>query len=303
MVANSVPGQNMQVTFPATAGQRISLRSTASSLSYVLMSIQKPGGGTLGSQIVFGSGGTFVDAQTLPVAGTYTVVLDPQKAITGTLTITIYDVPADATAPITPNGPAASLQMPIPGQNGSATFTGQTGERISLRIWPSSVSFAQVKIIRPDGGAIGSPAYVGTSGGFIDTLTLPTTGVYTIAVDPQQANTGSVTLTLYDVPPNPTATAILGGPAIILAITVPGQNGTVTFTGSAGQAVTIKVGPTTVLQTQVSVLQPDGTTLVTPQYVFSTGKTITATLPVSGTYTIMLDPQQAYTGSTTVTLT
>jgi hypothetical protein len=160
-----------------------------------------------------------------------------------------------------------------------------------------------VKIIRPDGDTIGSPAYVGTSGSFIDTVTLPTTGVYTIAVDPQQANTGSVTLTLYDVPPNPTTTAIVGGPAITLATTVPGQNGTVTFSGSAGQAVTIKVGPTTVPQTQVSVLQPDGTTLVTPQYVFSTGKTITATLPASGTYTITLDPQQAYTGSATVALT
>jgi hypothetical protein len=46
---------------------------------------------------------------------------------------------------------------------------------------------------------------------------------------------------------------------------VPGDNGTVTFAGSAGQAVTIKIGTTTVSQAKLSVLRPDGTTLVAPQ--------------------------------------
>jgi hypothetical protein len=299
-VANAVPGQNMRVSFPGTAGERISLKTSASTLSFVLMSVQTPGGGTLGRQAVFGTSGTFVDTQTLPANGTYTVVLDPQGPIMGSVALTVYDVPADVTATLAPGGPGVSLQMPVPGQNGSASFAGQAGERVSLRISPSTVSFAQVKLVRPDGVVAGGPVYVGTSGGFIDTVTLPVTGTYIVSVDPQQANTGAVTLTLYDVPPSPTAAAAIGGPAVTVAMPVPGENGIVTFAGSAGQAVTIKVGPTSVSQAQVSVLRPDGTTLVAPQYVFSTGKTITTTLPVSGTYTISLDPQQAFTGSMTV---
>jgi subtilisin family serine protease len=301
-IANSVPGQNMRLTFDGVAGRRVSLRAAGSSLSYVLMSIKRPDGGTLGAQAVFGASGTFVDTQSLPVTGTYTIVLDPQGPITGGATITLYDVPPDATAGIIPGGPGGSLQMPVPGQNGSATFAGQAGQRISLRIAPSTVSFAQVKITRPDGGVAAGPAYVGSAGGFIDTLTLSATGTYTITVDPQQASTGSVTLTLYAVPPDPTADAIIGGSAVTMAMPVPGENGTVTFAGAAGQSLAVKIGPTTVSQSQVSVLGPDGTALVTPQYVFSTGKTITTTLPVSGTYTIVLDPAQAYTGNMTVTL-
>jgi subtilisin family serine protease len=299
-VANSVPGQNMRVSFPGSAGERISLRTSASSLSFVLMSVRTPGGGTVGSQAVFGTAGTFVDTQTLPASGTYTIVLDPQGAITGSVSVTIYDVPPDATATITPGGPGVSLQMPVPGQNGSATFAGQAGQRVSLRIAPSTVSFAQVKILRPDGGAVAGPVYAGTSGAFVDTVALPVSGTYTITVDPQQAYTGAVTLTLYDVPPNPTATAAVGGPAATVAMSVPGLNGTVTFAGSAGQTVMVKVGPTTVSQAQVSLLRPDGTVLVAPQYVFSSGKTFTATLPATGTYTVALDPSQAATGSMTV---
>ena len=83
---------------------------------------------------------------------------------------------------------------------------------------------------------------------------------------------------------------------------IPGENAAVTFAGVAGQSVTVKIGPATVSQSQVSFVRPDGTPLVTPQYVFSTGKTITTSLPVSGTYTIALDPAQTYTGSITVSV-
>ena len=69
-IANAVPGQNMALTFAGTAGQRISLKTTGSSLSYVLMSIKKPDGAALGAQAVFGSSGKSTIAPTLGAPST-----------------------------------------------------------------------------------------------------------------------------------------------------------------------------------------------------------------------------------------
>ena len=60
----------------------------------------------------------------------------------------------------------------------------------------------------------------GTFGGFLDTTTLPTSGAYTILVDPQGSGTGGVTLTLYDVPvpgPGPATSRARNGAALAVA--------------------------------------------------------------------------------------
>ena len=51
------------------------------------------------------------------------------------------------------------------------------------------------------------------------------------------------------------------------------------------------------------MLKPDGTNLVPPILVGSFGGTITAPLPVADAYSIGVDPQGAYTGGITLTLT
>jgi hypothetical protein len=58
-------------------------------------------------------------------------------------------------------------------------------------------------------------------------------------VDPQGTATGSMTLTLYNVPPDPTASIVPGGPAVTLTTTTPGQNASATFAASAGQRISL----------------------------------------------------------------
>ncbi len=41
-----------------------------------------------------------------------------------------------------------------------------------------------------------------SSGDYLDTVTLPSNGTYRLAIDPVGSNTGSITTTLYDVPPD-----------------------------------------------------------------------------------------------------
>src|SRR5438477_9249055 len=76
-------------------------------------------------------GNTWVETGNLPQAGTYKIFLDPVGALTGTLTITAYDVPPDATQAITIGGASAMLSNTVPGQNMSFTFSATTGQNLT----------------------------------------------------------------------------------------------------------------------------------------------------------------------------
>ena len=99
-----------------------------------------------------------------------------------------------------PGGPPVTVSMgPVPGQNAVVTFSGTQGQRIALGM--SNVTIGTVAAARPgfrsrSRTARRSSTPVGRNGGFLDTRVLPATGTYTILVDPQLADLGSMTLTL-----------------------------------------------------------------------------------------------------------
>jgi len=315
-----VPGQNALVTFSGNQNQRIALGLSnvsigTSSCCSARVSILKPDGSTLVFATPFGKGGGFVDTRSLPVSGTYTILVDPQLADVGSATLTLHDVPPDVTSTIAPGGPPVTVSMgPVPGQNALVTFSGTQGQRIALgmsnvTIGTSTCCSARVSITNPDGSTLVFATPVGRNGGFLDTRVLPASGTYTILVDPQLADVGSMTLTLYGVPPDLTGTIGIGGPPVSLTLgPVPGQNATLTFSGAAGQRVSLRLSSVTIGNTsccgaRISMLKPDGTNVVPPILVGSFGATINATLPVTGSYSIGVDPQGAYTGGITLTLT
>jgi hypothetical protein len=84
---------------------------------------------------------------------------------------------------------------------------------------------------------------------------------------------------------------------------VPGQNSTVTFAAVAGQAFTVKLTGSSYPLARVSVVNPDGSTLVSARYFGTAGLTFSATAASAGAYAIVVDPQQAYTGAVTATVT
>ncbi|MDQ3777917.1 MAG: hypothetical protein M3310_03485, partial [Actinomycetota bacterium] len=308
-VTAASPGSSAQLTFAGSAGSRVSLAMTAVTISNATVSIRKPDGTTLVSATGIGPSGGFIDATTLPVSGTYSILVDPQGTATGSMTLRLYDVPADVAVAIVPGGADVAVSMTTPGQNARLTFDGAVDQRVFLKlgnvtIGSSTCCSTKVSIMRPDGRALVT-ASVGTSGGFIDTKKLPLAGTYGIVVDPQAAAVGGITLTLYDVPPDVAATTTPGGAPVTVATTTPGQNANVTFDGVAGRQVSLRVAWTPVIccLMKVSILRPDGATVLAPVTVGATGAFIDArTLPVSGTYTILVDPQSSATGTTTLTL-
>jgi hypothetical protein len=300
----TVPGQNVRLTFNGTAGQRVSMTITSVSFSSATASLIAPDGSQVGGGVFFGQGlDAFMDARTLPATGTYAIVVDPPGAATGSATFRLYDVPPDVSGAIAPGGTPARVDMGTPGQNAKLTFSGTAGQRVSLNVSQSSLSQAYVSIQNPDGSMLVNNTLFATTPAFVDVRTLPATGTYTITVDPQGATTGGATLTLYDVPPDATGTLTIGGPSQAISVTTPGQNARLTFTGAAGQSITLKMSAISISFGYASILKPDGPTLV-PNTIFgSFDRTITATLPTAGTYTIVIDPQGNATGGLTLTLT
>jgi hypothetical protein len=300
-VTTTTSGENGRVTFSGSNGQRISLRVSSVTMSSALVSIIKPDGTNLVNPAAFGVTGKFIDVRTLPATGTYTILVDPQNAVVGNATLTLYDVPPDASGSITPGGPPLTLTTTVPGQNAKATFTGSTSQRISLKVGPTCCSLS-VSILKPDGRNLVNPASIGASGGFIDTKTLPVGGTYTIVVNLTGTGVGAVTLTLYDVPPDVIGSITPGGAPLTVTTTAPGQNAKVTFTGSTSQRISLNVGPTC-CSVNISVLKPDGTNLVNATSIGSAGGFIdTKTLPVGGTYTIVANLTGTAVGAVTLTL-
>jgi hypothetical protein len=305
-IALATPGQNARLTFDGTAGRRVSVELSSvtigSTLGGTKVSLLKPDGSILVAPVTVGTNGASLGPVSLPVDGTYAVVVDPQAANTGSMTVTLHDVPGDFTGSIVPGGAPVVVTIVAPGQNARITFAGTAGRRVSLELTDVTIGSAKVSLLDPSGGTLAGPLSLGTSGGFVDAVTLPTTGTYTILLDPQGTATGNATLTLHDVPPDAVAAATPGGAAVTLTTVTPGQNAAVSFTGSVGQRVSMRIGPTCCI-TKVTVTSPDGTILFGPSS-FGTGGGFvdTLVLPVLGTYTVLLDPFGTTTGSVTVTL-
>lgn len=116
-VVTRASGQNARLTFSGTASQRVSVKSSSSTISLATLSILRPDGSTLSLNTI-GAGAGFLDAATLPATGTHTLFLDPWGANTGSVTLQLYDMPADTSASITAGGSSVVVTLGTPGQNG-----------------------------------------------------------------------------------------------------------------------------------------------------------------------------------------
>lgn len=308
-VTTTAPGQNMTLTFSGTANQRINLTTQNSGFSCWDMKVLQPDGTTQFYSTSYCGGGTFfTDVLVLPLTGTYTIKINPSSYQTGTLTLTLFNVPPDAAGTITPGGSAVSLTTSVPGQNMSLTFTGAANQRVSLLLQPNGFACWNTNVLQPDGiTQVYARQDCGSGNFFSDILVLPVAGTYTIQVNPGGVNTGTITFTLYDVPPDASATITPGGGTVSLSTTAPGQNMSMTFAGSANQRVSLLMTLTDSLVhgcSPLTILQPNGTTQV-----FSNGCANDASfftdvlvLPVTGTYTIVFNPNGTGVGTGTFTL-
>ena len=308
-VTITTPGQNAQLSFNGTAGQRVSLNVVFGGLDASAcntVSIQKPDGTSLVSSGSQCGASYFTDVLTLPATGVYVITLNPGGLNVGTATLTLYDVPPDATPAIVAGGSAVAVTITTPGQNAQLSFSGAVGQRVSLNVAFGGLDTSTcntVSIQKPDGTSLVSSGSQCGASYFTDVLTLPAAGTYTITLNPGGLNVGTATLTLYDVPADLTGTVTVGGPAAALTTTAPGQNATLTFSGSASQAVTVRITGNTMGLVTVTLRKPDGSTQTSSSSSAASFNLSPQTLSVAGTYTIFVNPNGTNIGSINVAVT
>jgi len=214
--------------------------------------------------------------------------------------VTAYDV-TDVTGSITPSGSSVPVSLPTPGQTARLTFDGTVGQRVSLNGSATLTGCWTLAILKPDGSTQASTFSCGSSI-FIEPQTLAVAGTYTVLVDPNTSATGSATVSLYNVV-DTSGTLTINAPAINVSLTTPGQISSLTFTGAASQQVTVRVASSTFSCVTVTLKKPDGTNLTSTFSCGSTFNLATQTLPVAGTYTVIVDPNTASTGSLNLSVT
>jgi hypothetical protein len=305
-VTISTSGDNALLTFNASAGQRVSLLASNSTLSAYVAKLVNPSGATLANKGTYGYGTTYVlDAIPLSVTGTYSLYINPAIGATGSVTLTLYDVPPDFSGTITPGGPAVTVAATVPGHNPQLPFSAGANQRVSVAASGSTISTWSLQLLSPSGTALANKGTYGTGYTYaLDATTLAVAGTYTLVVNPSGTATGSITITLYDVPPDVGGPITPNGGSVGVTTAVPGQDGRLTFTGTVGQSIRISASGSTMSMWSLQLLRPDGTTLANKGY-YGVGNTLAlnwTTLPVSGQYTIVVNPSGPYTGSVSVTL-
>ncbi len=294
-IAITTPGQNARWTFTVTADQKISAKVSAKAVGEADIVVFSADDQQLDGHYLNGEG--FLDAVTLPAPGTYTLVFNPREMNIGTGTVTTYAV-TDTIGTITPGGAAVPFDITTPGQNARFRFAGKSGQRISATTNAKAVGEADIILLKPDGTQLQSRYLNGE--GFFDAIALPQDGTYTIVFDPRDINTGTGSLTAYNVV-NTSGAITIDGPTVPLNIAAPGQDVALTFTGRSGQQLNVVLAAKAIGECGISIVKPDGTVLI-DRYVNGEG-TVEATLPSNGNYTLIYNPRDTNTGTGTIGLT
>lgn len=304
-------GQSGRLTFPGNAGSTVAVRiggiTTAPTGSSLALAVLRPDGTSLTSASA--TAGTTFYLANLPTTGTYTLLINPSGGATANLTASLLPslntvVPVDSTT-------GGAIGTTVSGQPVYFTFTGTAGENLGLGISGLTITdtsnppstYASLTVYRPDGVALSGTGACSFGYCGINLLNLPSSGTYGVVVQPAPYGTGTLSFTAA-VSHEVTGTLISNTP-LAVNLARPGQNGRLSFQGTAGSTVGLQIGGITTNPSNqavsLTVLRPNGTSLAGTRV--SAGTTLNlANLPETGTYSVFIDPDSGATSTLTATL-
>jgi len=167
---------SLGATGVTTPGAAVSLLRADGSFLATLFSVAA-------SQVGFGG------PLTLPASETYAILVDPSAP--GDLTLTLYEVPPDITGSLTIDASPQTIAFVAPGQQALLTLTGTAGLSVTIRASNSSVGcFNNIALTFAGGGSSWAP--VCGASFTLGPTTLGATATYTLLLDPDKANIGTL---------------------------------------------------------------------------------------------------------------
>jgi YD repeat-containing protein len=308
-VTLTLPGQNSLLTFTAAANQRYALNVSSVSLSppdkKAWAGLYDPSDMLVKWVGAEANVPATYNTQALS-AGTYSVLVAPAAAATGSAQITVVPQVGGA---IVIDGATRPYNSTVPGENGYFTFAGTAGQNLGVGITniasvPSSNTTVDFNVLKPDNGLLvnWSCEPPGCSGPL---LNLPVTGTYAITMTTTAAGayrTVSFGLTMSE---DVAGTLVAGAPQSI-SLSVPGQQAVLTFTATQGQSVTVTASSvaTTPANTNVSVrvLNAAGTQVGAATARTGVNGIITLTNLAAGNYRVHAIPAAAATATLQVAI-
>ena len=197
-ISTTSPGQNVHLNFSPTIGQRISaLLSSSTYPTQPSLTLRRvDGSGNVFNLASAGADGAnrFLDAVTISQTGTYFLFVDPNLTETGSSTVSLYTV-TDLSGTIDPAGTPLTATITTPGQNGTFTFSANSGQ--SLTLTTSSTTFSSgrclISVLNPSGSTVGSRDCANNGS---TSWTLTQTGTYKAFIDSTLSSTGNATFSV-----------------------------------------------------------------------------------------------------------
>jgi hypothetical protein len=279
-------------TFTGTAGQIVYIAATSSTVDACgVLSLRAPDGSVIGSGcIISGTGG--IDRTVLKDSGTYQILLTAN----GTAALRIYTVHDDA-GTVSIDGSPVTATVAQPGATATYSFDATAGQKVFVEVTDATIP-EECGIVVLHGPASALAAGCVISGkGYVDGTVLPTTGRYSIVLDPTNANVGTVRLRVIEDRDQHSDIAV-NGPAVTATVGQPGAVAVLSFDGTAGQRIAVAGdGATVPDQCGVLVLHgPDGAAFASGCIIYGAVRMDPVTLPASGRYQLILDPERDDTG-------
>ncbi len=307
-VAIAIPGKIGVRLFDGTAAQFVSLYVSSNTFAGATqITIYGPDGNVFASGSVSQGAANKLTLPPLTNTGAYMVVVQPPSTSKGEL---VLDLLKDASGTIVAGGAATTLSLAA-GQNGIFVLSGSEGDYLGAAItsFAPAGAFVSFQLYAPYGGSpVWTKNVLVSAPKALELPQLPFSGTYALRVVLSGTQAAAVGM---KVTQSTTGTLPLDGS--ITQFQTSGQLGRYTFTGTAGQGLTIQAtaGSTFAGPVTVTVYQPDGSAWC-PNWTFCISATLNANsdvkldplglLPATGTYTVTVVPNGMDTGTVSLRL-
>jgi hypothetical protein len=299
--STSAPGQTAYLSFSATAGQDLNLALTGLALSpgspnYVTVYMYEPNGTNFWNANCYVGAGCDFPYYPLPQTGTYSVQVKPVSA-SQTMSFAATMTTDIAGGALTLNTPT-NVTLNQVGQNEVLTFAATAGQTVALEVSGISSTPANtpyyVYVYNPSGTLVSSTSTAST------TTLNPTNlvaGTYSVLLFPSTPATATMQVAVYNG-----ATGLLAGNGTPTnySTSAPGQDAYVTFSATAGQAMSLaltnmSLTPSVGGSINIGIYYPNGSFFEYWSCVPSaTGcEGVFYNLAQSGTYTLIVPPINA----------